>query len=135
MKKVFTVAQVRDLLNHVQDESITFSRFVEILNECADGNKSKNYLIKMGFTLKASPTNEINPWRNKAKLGDFWCHNYYVLWQTTNIKKGWRHVFISFGIRRSDMWQLFPIWLTGNNCQKSVLFGFWKLYFEVGYRY
>ena len=89
----------------------------------------------MGLTLKASPTNEINPWKNKARLGDFWCHNYFTVWQTSNKEKSWRHVFISFGIRRSDMWQLFPIWLTGNNCQKSVMFGFWKMYFEIGYRY
>lgn len=89
----------------------------------------------MGLTLKASPTNEINPWKNKARLGDFWCHNYFTVWQTSNKEKSWRHVFISFGIRRSDMWQLFPIWLTGNNCQKSVMLGFWKLYFEIGYRY
>ena len=96
------------------------------------GNKNK---FKMGLTLKASPTNEINPWKNKARLGDFWCHNYFTVWQTSNKEKSWRHVFISFGIRRSDMWQLIPIWLTGNNCQKSVMFGFWKLFFEIGYRY
>lgn len=103
-------------------------------------NKMKQFYVKlsdykMGITLKASPTNEINPWKNKARLGDFWCHNYFTVWQTSNKEKSWRHVFISFGIRRSDMWQLFPIWLIGNNCQKSVMFGFWKLYFEIGYRY
>jgi hypothetical protein len=39
MKKTFKVAQVRDLLNQVHNEKITFSRFVEILNEYADGQR------------------------------------------------------------------------------------------------
>ena len=33
MKKTFFVAQIRNLLNQVHNEKITFSRFVEILNE------------------------------------------------------------------------------------------------------
>lgn len=33
MNKTFKVAQVRNLLNQVNNEQITFSRFVEILNE------------------------------------------------------------------------------------------------------
>lgn len=89
----------------------------------------------MGLTLKASPTNELNPFKNKANLGDWFCHNYFVIWETSDKQKSWRHIFINFGIRRSDMWQIFPIWLTGNNRQKSVMIGFWKLYFEIGYRY
>jgi hypothetical protein len=89
----------------------------------------------MGFTFKASPSNEINPWKNKAKLGDFFCHNYYLIWQTSNKEKSWRHIYIDFGIRRSDMWQIFPIWLNNNNCQRAIIFGFWKLKFEIGYRY
>jgi len=40
-KKIFGVAQVRDLLNQVHNEKITFSRFVEILNELA----TKNLLV------------------------------------------------------------------------------------------
>jgi len=36
MKKVFKVSQIRGLLNHVHSEKITFSRFVEILNENAN---------------------------------------------------------------------------------------------------
>ena len=39
MQKTFKVAQVRDLLNQVHNEKITFSRFVEILNEHADGKR------------------------------------------------------------------------------------------------
>ena len=39
MQKTFKVAQVRDLLNQVHNEKITFSRFVEILNEHAEGKR------------------------------------------------------------------------------------------------
>ena len=38
MNKIFKVAQVRDLLNQVHNEKISFSRFVEILNEIANKN-------------------------------------------------------------------------------------------------
>ena len=34
-KKVFTVAQIRSLLNQVHSDKITFSKFVEILNRRA----------------------------------------------------------------------------------------------------
>lgn len=34
--KVFKVAQIRDLLSQVNNETITFSRFVEVLNEQAN---------------------------------------------------------------------------------------------------
>ena len=39
MQKTFKVAQVRDLLNQVHNEKITFSRFVEILNEHGEGKR------------------------------------------------------------------------------------------------
>lgn len=38
-QKTFKVSQVRDLLNQVHNEKITFSRFVEILNEVAEDSK------------------------------------------------------------------------------------------------
>lgn len=76
-----------------------------------------------------------NPWKNKERVGEFYSHNNITVWKTSNKEKPWRHIFVSFGIRRSRKWQIFPIWLTGHNNQKSVMFGFWKFYFEVGYRY
>lgn len=33
MEKIFKVAQIRDLLNQVHNEKISFSRMVEIMNE------------------------------------------------------------------------------------------------------
>jgi hypothetical protein len=38
-QKTFKVSQVRDLLNQVHNEKITFSRFVEILNETIEDSK------------------------------------------------------------------------------------------------
>jgi len=63
--KTFKVAQVRDLLNQVHNEKITFSRFVEILNEHADGKgKSKIKLLddSLGWVkwLEESPSNGLN---------------------------------------------------------------------------
>ena len=40
MQKTFKVSQVRDLLNQVYNEKITFSRFVEILNEYSDDKRN-----------------------------------------------------------------------------------------------
>lgn len=87
----------------------------------------------MGLTLKAAQGNQINPWKNKTKVGDFYCHNNFTIWESNKTNEPSKHVFVSFGIRRSDKWQIFPIWDMSNNCQKSYLFGFWKLYFEIGY--
>lgn len=39
MEKIFKVSQIRDLLNQVYNEKISFSRFVEILNEQANSKK------------------------------------------------------------------------------------------------
>ena len=41
-KKTFKVSQIRDLLNQVYNEKITFSRFVEILNEQASVLKDES---------------------------------------------------------------------------------------------
>ncbi|MES2285798.1 MAG: hypothetical protein V4547_08940 [Bacteroidota bacterium] len=41
---------------------------------------------------------------------------------------------LRYGIRRSDMWQIFPIWNTSHNLQRALLFGVWKVYFEITYR-
>jgi hypothetical protein len=42
MEKIFKVAQIRELLNQVYSDKITFSRFVEILNEKAESKKKFN---------------------------------------------------------------------------------------------
>lgn len=43
MKRTFTVAQVRHLLNQVHQDKITFSRLVEILNKIADSGIIQDY--------------------------------------------------------------------------------------------
>ena len=49
--------------------------------------------------------------------------------------KEWCGAYLSlrYGIRWSDKWQIFPIWNMSNNCNRSLLFGIWKLYVEIVY--
>jgi len=54
-----------------------------------------------------------------------------VIWQSN--KTGWNWFAVNYGIRRSDIIQILPIWFTGNNSQNSFLIGFWKLYIEFIY--
>lgn len=68
---------------------------------------------------------------NKIRTGDYFCHTYKVLWQSKKVN--WNHIGISYGIRRSNKWQIFPIMNTSNNCVRSIQFGVWKFYFEARY--
>ncbi len=43
-------------------------------------------------------------------------------------------MYISYGIRWSDINQIFPIWNMSDNSFRALLFGFWKLYFKVSYQ-
>jgi hypothetical protein len=45
----------------------------------------------------------------------------------------WHHLTIEYGIRWSDKLQLFPVWNSSHNGQRALLFGLWKLYFEISY--
>ncbi len=63
--KTFKVAQVRDLLNQVHNEKITFSKFVEILNEHAAGKSKPEIKLLDGSLdwvkwLEESPSNGLN---------------------------------------------------------------------------
>jgi hypothetical protein len=53
MKKTFKVAQIRELLHQVHSDKITFSRYVEILNEIGDSGKVHDFYsreeIEKGF--------------------------------------------------------------------------------------
>lgn len=60
MEKIFTVAQIRDLLKQVSEEKITFSRFVEILNEHAQVVK-----VEMNFKEELQKLSENH---NSPKL-------------------------------------------------------------------
>lgn len=57
MVKIFKVSQVRDLLNQVHNEKISFSRMVEIMNEIA--NKEKT--VKESDRVKYCNKCEIKP--------------------------------------------------------------------------
>lgn len=56
---------------------------------------------------------------------------YITIWKSKKIS--WQRIYINYGIRYSDNWQLCPIWNVSHNCQRGLLFGFWKLYFEIVY--
>lgn len=56
---------------------------------------------------------------------------YKILWE--NKKCSWNWLAIEWGIRWSDKWQLFPVWNASNNMNRSLLFGIWKLYFQITY--
>ena len=57
---------------------------------------------------------------------------FKILWRNKNIS--WNWLAIEWGIRRSNKWQLLPVRNTSNNVQKSLMFGLWKLYFEIVWR-
>ena len=65
MQKTFKEAQLRDLLSQVQNEKITFSRFVEILNEHAEGKrkfdiKPLDDSLRWVKWLEESPSHGLN---------------------------------------------------------------------------
>lgn len=68
--------------------------------------------------------------RNKDGMG-YRSRRYMTIWQGK--KQTWQHIHIEWGIRWSDKWQFFPIWNASNNSERSLLFGIWKLYFQISY--
>ena len=65
-EKKFKVSQIRDLLNQVYNEKITFSRFVEILNEQAETKDIKD-LISTIKVDKANLEHIAQTGKNKRK--------------------------------------------------------------------
>lgn len=77
MQKTFKVAQVRDLLNQVHNEKITFSRFVEILNEHAEGKrkfdiKPLDDSLSWVKWLEESPSNGLNEVDQRDAIRDIY---------------------------------------------------------------
>ena len=54
---------------------------------------------------------------------------FKIIWKSKTVS--WNWLAIEWGIRWSDKWQLFPIWNGSHNGQRSLIFGFWKLYFQI----
>jgi len=54
-----------------------------------------------------------------------------IIWQSK--KCTWQNLSIEYGIRWSDVWQIFPVRNVSNNCNRALMFGFWKLHFTIGY--
>lgn len=56
---------------------------------------------------------------------------YKIIWE--NKKIAWNWISIEYGIRNSDLWQIFPIWNMSHNGQRALMFGVWKIYFSIAY--
>lgn len=57
----------------------------------------------------------------------------YLVWRNKNCS--WHHIEISFGKRRSEIKQYFPVMNTSHNTKFGLLFGFGLKYFEASYHY
>ena len=78
--------------------------------------------------IKRIKTNAF--WRMIDNFG----YNYSVrkiVWQSK--KCSWNWISISYGLRRSDIPQYFPIWNMSDNSSRSLLFGFRFWYFQFTY--
>lgn len=76
----------------------------------------------MSNIFKEAEQKELNGMGYRAR-------RFKIIWQ--NKKVSWNWLAFEYGIRWSDKWQVFPIWNLSHNNQRSILFGFWKLYFQV----
>lgn len=54
-----------------------------------------------------------------------------IIWQSK--KCSWQHLMIRWGIRSANHIQLIPIKNVSDNCHRTIMFGFWKIYFTVSY--
>lgn len=73
--KTFKVSQIRDLINQVYNEKITFSRFVEILNEHAESKRKLDIKplddsLDWVKWLQESPSNGLNEVSQNAAIRD-----------------------------------------------------------------
>jgi len=84
--------------------------------------ESKKY-DKMGIFQEAKQR-EIDGFGYHAR-------RFKIIWQSK--KCSWQHLILEWGIRWSDQWQIFPIKNVSNNCNRAIMFGFWKVYLTVSY--
>jgi hypothetical protein len=68
--------------------------------------------------------------RNIDGMG-YRARRFKIIWKSKICD--WNWIALEWGIRWSDKWQLWPVWNTSNNCQRSVSFGIWKIHFEIVY--
>jgi len=69
--------------------------------------------------------------QSKKKGMGYRARRFKLLWKNKDCGHNW--LAIEWGIRWTDNWQLFPIWNGSHNGQRALIFGVWKLYFEVIY--
>jgi hypothetical protein len=75
--------------------------------------------------------NKLTSIIKRVKLAAFWrnidgfsyAHTECLkVWQSKNC--AWNWIYLRYGIRRSDVYQVFPVWNMSNNNERSLLFGF-----------
>lgn len=98
-------------------------RKVLVEKELEDSYKPDMMFENMSFFKEASH-------RKVCGLG-YSVSRFKILWSGKT--DYWNWFGIEYGIRRSDFWQIFPIWNISHNGQRGLKFGFWKLYFDVIY--
>lgn len=68
--------------------------------------------------------------KKKESEGMGYCaRRFKIIWKNKEVS--WNWLAFQYGIRCSDKWQIFPIWNISDNCKRSLMFGFWKLYFQI----
>ena len=67
--------------------------------------------------------------QNKLKKLGYKATRFVIVWKNENVSWNWSA--FKYGIRWSDKLQFFPIKNVSNNSQRSLMFGFLKLYFQV----
>jgi hypothetical protein len=56
---------------------------------------------------------------------------FKIVWENKEVS--WNWIAVEWGIRNSELLQIFPIWNVSHNGQRALMFGFWKLYFSILY--
>ena len=69
--------------------------------------------------------------KKKADGFGYRARRFFLLWENKKVGHNW--FAFEYGIRWSDNWQIFPIRNVSHNSQRSLMFGFWKLYFQIIY--
>lgn len=101
----------------------TPTRTVLIEKELSEWNKPELDFTGMGIFEEAKNRQICGYGYNATRTIHLWA----------NKKVTWNRFFIGYGLRRSSKFQYFFIWNTSHNSQRALLFGIWKLYFELVY--
>lgn len=89
-----------------------------------------NYTLCYSQLFKHKKMNIFKEAKQKELEGmGYRARRFKIIWKSKTVS--WNWLAIEWGIRWSDKWQLFPIWNGSHNGQRSLIFGLWKLYFQI----